>query len=239
MKAAIFDLDDTLYNYRKIHPVAMERVFEYVQYNIGISKTDFNKAYEIGKKSTKENMSYDCASQHNRIIYFQKTLEVLGMNPIKYTLALYDVYWNTMLELMQLNDGVIELLKYLRSKNIKIAICTDLTTHIQHRKLIKLELVEYIYCLVTSEEAGLEKPNQVMFNLCLEKLGVEANESFYIGDSFKKDILGAYYAGITPIWLNEDNKIINEDNIGKYEEGQNINDITNICKRLLENNDEE
>lgn len=232
IKGAIFDLDDTLYNYKYINETAINKVCEYACKQLNIDKNTFYKAFELGRENTKKFMPYDCAAKHNRIIYFQKTLEVLGLNPIEYALEMYDVYWNTMLDKMKLNFGVIELFDYLKKNNIKIAICTDLTTHIQHRKLRKLKIDKYIDCIVTSEEAGLEKPNPIIFKLCLDKLQLEAKETFYVGDSFKKDIIGASNVGIFPILIGDNKKPISNDDV-KFRYINDINEIITIVEKHL------
>ena len=61
---------------------------------------------------------------------------------------------------------------------------------------------KYLNHLVTSEEAGCEKPGQNIFRLALEKLNLEANEVCMIGDNFDKDIIGASNVSIQSIWLN-------------------------------------
>ncbi|EKQ50528.1 MULTISPECIES: HAD-IA family hydrolase [unclassified Clostridium] len=232
IKGAIFDLDDTLYNYKDINEIAINKVCEYICKQLNIDKNTFYTAFELGRENTKKFMTYDCAAKHNRIIYFQKTLESLGVNPIAYALEMYDIYWNTMLETMELNCGVIELFEYLKRNKIKIAVCTDLTTHIQHRKLRKLGIDKYIDCIVTSEEAGFEKPNPIMFKLCLDKLGLQPQETFYVGDSFKKDIIGAYNMGSAPIWFAEkENYIINKDI--EFEHIKSITEVINIVEKQL------
>ena len=56
--------------------------------------------------------------------------------------------------------------------------------------------------MVTSEEAGVEKPNPKIFLDCLHKLQIKPQEALYIGDSFERDIIGAHAAGLLPFWLN-------------------------------------
>ena len=201
IKAAIFDLDDTLYNYEAINKLAINNLCEYTCNILKISNQEFNEAFEYGRKATKEELG-DCAAQHNRMLYCQKALEYLKVKPTLYALEMYEVYWKTVLENMFLNEGVIELFEFLKEKNIKIGICTDLTVHIQHRKIRKLGIDKYIDCIVSSEEAGREKPDFKMFNLCLKKLNITPDKAIYIGDSFKKDIIGAQNAGIKAFWFN-------------------------------------
>ena len=98
---------------------------------------------------------------------------------------------------------VVPLFRELKKREIKIAVLTDLTAHIQHRKLKKLGIAQYIDVLVTSEEAGTEKPDLKMFKLVKEKLNMESEELLMIGDSKKKDIEGAEAAGIKGILFDE------------------------------------
>ncbi|WP_394884851.1 HAD family hydrolase [Clostridium butyricum] len=228
LKAVIFDLDDTLYNYDEINKIAMQELCTYTCNTLNVDEDLFNKAFEYGRNSTKEGLE-NFASGHNRMIYYQKTLEFLGVNPIMYALEMYEVYWNSMLENMILNEGVMELLQFLKKKNIRIAICTDLTTHIQHRKIRKLNIEQYIDCIVTSEEAGEEKPGLKIFDLCLKKLNIVKGEAFYVGDSFKKDIIGANNAGLFPIWYNQ-LKRKNIEVAFEYKEITNMIQIKDLLK---------
>ena len=54
------------------------------------------------------------------------------------------------------------------------------------KKLSALGLDSYIDFIVTSEEAGIEKPDSHLFDICVEKAGFSANECAFIGDSLKK-----------------------------------------------------
>ena len=78
--------------------------------------------------------------------------------------------------------------------------------------------------MITSEEAGIEKPNRRMFDMIATKLGVKNDEVIYVGDSYKKDIMGAKNAGMTPVWyLSLQNKT-DEDvlAVSSYPELKNI-----------------
>lgn len=201
IKAIIFDLDNTLYNYDELNEKAIDYAGKWLCRETGILYNQFEEAFMQGRILTKKDTG-NCASQHNRIIYFQKMSEKLGFNPIRYSLELYEKYWGYMLNNMQLEKNASRLLKRLRNSDVKIAICTDLTTHIQHRKLKKLGIADYVDVFVSSEEAGVEKPDIKIFNMVLDKLKIHPYEALYVGDSYDKDIIGAADAGIYPVWYN-------------------------------------
>lgn len=201
IKAVVFDLDNTLYDYDAINEKAIENTCRWLCEKAGVSREEFHRAFHEGRAKTKQHMR-DCASRHNRMIYFQKTTECLNLNPVKYSLELYETYWGYMLDNMQLVRGADKFLDRLKCSGIKIAICTDLTTHIQHRKLRKLQIADYVDVFVSSEEADAEKPDSRIFKMVIEKLGIQPVEAIYVGDSYEKDIIGAKAAGMFPVWFN-------------------------------------
>ena len=107
-----------------------------------------------------------------------------------------------MLKCMCPEPGVWELLQRLNQSGVKVAVCTDLTTHIQHRKLRELGIADFVDVFVSSEEAGAEKPDRRIFDMAIHKLGMPSSEMIYVGDSYEKDVIGASDAGIRPVWFN-------------------------------------
>jgi len=200
-KAVIFDLDDTLYAYEPLHQEALDLLRDYTCTRFHISPSDFSAAFVSAKAETKRLLGVT-GSSHNRLLYCQKTLEFLCLNPVDGALEMYETYWGYLLSHMTLREGALDLLQYCKDSGIKVGICTDLTAHIQHRKLRALGIVPYVDAFVTSEEAGAEKPDARMFRLILEKLSVTPKDALFIGDSLEKDVLGAQRAGIKALWLH-------------------------------------
>lgn len=203
IKAVILDLDDTLYAYKPLDREAGMRVRKYVCGALGITEKQYEEAYLFGRNETKRCLG-DVGASHNRLLYFQKTLEYLGVNPMPVSLRMYETYWGTFLENMTLFEGAGEFLALMRERGIKVMICTDLTAHIQHRKIEALGIAQDICCLVTSEEAGKEKPSPEVFMLCLEKLGLCAEEVLCMGDSLEKDVKGAQAVGMQAVLFHPD-----------------------------------
>ncbi len=58
--------------------------------------------------------------------------------------------------------------------------------------------------VITSEEAGRDKPEEPVFRLALEKLGMKKDEVLFIGDDISKDIKGAEMLGIRYIRMDGD-----------------------------------
>ena len=203
----LLDIDNTLYDYDKSHKIAFDTVTTFLKEKFSISEEEVNRAYAKARSLVQIELGHTAAS-HNRLLYFQKMLELLEINPLTYSLIVYNLYWDTFLTSMKPFNGVYEFLEKYKNR---ICLVTDLTAHIQHRKIKALKLDQYISLMVTSEEAGREKPHPYMFMAALKKMNLNANEVCMIGDSFNKDIVGASNLGIDAIWINlkKENKLYN------------------------------
>ncbi len=158
---------------------------------LSISPKDFIKGYSQAKKEIKLRLD-KTASSHSRLLYFHRTLEIMGLgSQALLALDLEQTYWRTFLSNATLFDNVIELLDELKIINTLLVIVTDLTAQIQIRKLIYFELDKYFYYIVTSEEAGFDKPQDSIFKLALKKINYHPKCLWMIGDDPIKDIQGA------------------------------------------------
>lgn len=194
-KGIIFDLDDTLYDYKNLNENAIEYLCEHGARLTNISKEEFAEAFAWGRDETKKILK-DNPSARNRLLYMQHALERLNKFSCAYALMLEEIYWNYMLEHMKLFDHALDVLKRIKQQGGKIAISTDLIAAIQFQKVRKLGIDSYIDVIVSSEEVGVEKPHKEMFVCCLQKMSLYAENCLMIGDSFKKDILGAGQVGM-------------------------------------------
>jgi putative hydrolase of the HAD superfamily len=120
----------------------------------------------------------------------------LGKTNIALAILLEKTYWDAYFSAMVLHEGVHAFLTALSERGIRVCIITDLTTRLQCEKLERLGISEHIEYLVSSEEAGVEKPDRRIFELALHKLGLAPKEVVVIGDDEKRDILGAEALGI-------------------------------------------
>lgn len=207
IKGMLLDLDNTFYPYEECHAAAFNNVFKTLESHKIISdRSKYKEAYKKAQKRLKTTTKNQAAS-HNRVLYFQLLLEDLNIFSPKLVLELYEAYWGSFLNKMQLFPYFKLMISIAREKNIKIVIVTDLTAYIQNRKILKLGLIDEIDYMVTSEEAGAEKPTPIMFELALKKIGLSATDVIFIGDNFNKDIEGAHNLGITPYWFKPDEDI--------------------------------
>lgn len=189
--AFLFDTDNTLYPYDPAHAAAQQAVREKVSKKFSISPDDFDKAFKEARTQVKTRLKCTAAS-HSRLLYLQRMLEIMGLgSQVLLALDFEQTYWRTFLSNAVLFDGVKELLDDIRLLGIPTAIVTDLTAQIQFRKVVYFGLDHYFDYIVTSEEAGFDKPHEAPFRLALEKMRPKGNSIWMIGDNPVNDIRGS------------------------------------------------
>lgn len=177
--ALIFDLDNTLYDYRAPHQAAMEAARQKAVSALKIDERTFDAAYERGRSATKARLGATAAS-HSRLLYFQSMLEDLGMKTqVLLTLDLEQTYWRNFLMNAALFPGVHDFLTELRALGVPTALVTDLTAQIQFRKLIYFGIESFFDYVVTSEEAGADKPMLEPYRLIARKLALADNHEIW------------------------------------------------------------
>jgi putative hydrolase of the HAD superfamily len=189
--AILFDTDNTLYPYTPAHTAAQAAVRSKVVATFSISPDDFDKAFNEARKQIKTRLKHT-ASSHSRLLYLQRMLEIMGLgSQVLWALDFEQTYWRTFLSNAILFDDVKELLDDLRLLGIPTAIVTDLTAQIQFRKVVYFGLDHYFDYIVTSEEAGFDKPHEAPFQIALEKMRPKGDCIWMIGDNPINDIRGA------------------------------------------------
>ena len=190
--AVLLDTDNTLYDYYPANILAEKAVCQKAKNLLGIKREIFFKYYNLAKKEVKKNLPLN-ASSHSRLLYFQRMIELLGYKShLLLSLDFEQTFWRTFLANAPLFPGLRETLSFFKGRNIPIAVVTDLTSHIQLRKLTYFGLEDTFDAVVTSEEVGIDKPNKKNFLLTLKKLNLSKESYFWmIGDNPVSDIYGA------------------------------------------------
>lgn len=189
--AFLFDTDNTLYPYAPAHTAAQKAVRDKVVSTFSILPEDFDNAFTEARNQVKNRLKHT-ASSHSRLLYLQRMLEIMGLgSQVLLALDFEQTYWRTFLSNATLFDDVKELLDDIRLLGIPTAIVTDLTAQIQFRKVVYFGLDRYFDYIVTSEEAGFDKPHDAPFKIALDKMRPKGNCIWMIGDNPVNDIRGA------------------------------------------------
>jgi len=100
-----------------------------------------------------------------------------------------------------LYDDVIPTVKMLKERLLIIGLITNIR-HGIHEICQELGVGPYLDFVVSPAEAGADKPDPAIFQFALERGGVEASETIYVGDQYLQDMVGARNAGLQPILID-------------------------------------
>lgn len=108
----------------------------------------------------------------------------------------------------KLNYELIDIIKYLRDKNYKIALLSNNSSELR-QKLSNDNILELFDEIVISSEVGCQKPQPEIFDILFSKLNLKANEVIFIDDTLRS-LEGAEKIGYIPI-LYKDNDSLKSD----------------------------
>lgn len=190
----LLDLDNTLYEYQPAHEAGISNARRVATLLLNVSIEQFDECFELARSEVKQRLGLTAAS-HSRLLYFQRMIELMGLaTQVSAALRIEEGYWSAFLETAKIKPSVYEFLDDVRLAGVPTMIVTDLTSHIQYRKILLWRLDQYVDWITTSEEAATEKPNPAIFKYALSKLQVEDGPIWMIGDHPAKDLQGAKHA---------------------------------------------
>lgn len=195
-RGVLCDLDDTLYAYDPCNKAGYAAARLLASGRFDVPEAVFDEYWKAGRNMVHHDLA-PFAAGHSRLLYAQKLAEKhFGFTHPAFTLEVEEAYWSTFLEHMTWNPEAEDFLQTVADAGLEVCIVTDLTAQIQLRKWLKLNLGRYARYMVSSEEAGYEKPSPIIYKLALNKMGMQPSEVIMIGDSLAKDVEGAAALGI-------------------------------------------
>ena len=204
-EAVFLDLDDTLYPYDPCNEAGKEAAHEtFLDLGYECSREEFEALYRESRREVKRELA-GTAAAHGRFGYFKRALRLhADVHDAADALALGEAYWDGFLAEMAPFEGVPETLAACRDAGLDVVVVTNLTTRIQLRKLTVLGVDDLVDRVLTSEEAGREKPSGVMFTTPLADLDLRPSEAVMVGNSVTSDIEGGNAAGLDTVLFNAD-----------------------------------
>ncbi len=208
IKAVLFNIDDTLfdnrYSTREGLRVVWMRYTSFQEITIDRMEQEY---LDIVEEMRFANVLHGKLTQSEMLAEIFKLLFIKREPEVDFHTAsnAATMFRNKYKRIRRVVNGFEELITSLH-QNYKIGIVTNNHDREAEDKLAFTGFDKYITAVTTSQETGAAKPTARIFRIAMEKLGVTADETVMIGNSWNWDILGAHELGIRCIWLNNYNK---------------------------------
>lgn len=227
IKHVFFDLDHTLWDFESNSKATVKEL--HTKYTIeafsGCSFADFYSVYaKINAELWDQYRHNKISKELLRTERFKLSLLEIGYQAEDIPQQIGFDYLDICPTKTQLFPGAIEILEYLNTK-YPVHMITNGFSESQTKKLEHSRLAPYFKELIISDIVGLKKPDPRIFDLALKQAGAKAEESVYIGDNYKVDILGGKNAGWPVIWFNVKEDFGEDESIIRI---KNLNELKNI-----------
>jgi HAD superfamily hydrolase (TIGR01549 family) len=101
---------------------------------------------------------------------------------------------------LEVFPDVLETLAALRARGIPLAVISNWQAGLRHF-CTELGLGEFLDHVLASGDLGVEKPDARIFLEACERLGVPADRTLHVGDTYVDDYVGATSAGLQVILI--------------------------------------
>lgn len=207
-KTILFDLDDTLLDFKSSESQALQLLYENY-YKHHTTEEHFTSQYhEVNKTlwSALEEGTITIDHIHDKrfeIIAQRLFLTIDSTNISQF-------YHNLLGTIPDLLDGTQETLDHLK-KTHHIGVITNGFTDVQKAKYKKFSFETWCKTFVVSQEVRIAKPDKKIFDIALQELGASKKHTLMVGDSLSSDFKGALNAGIDFCWFNQHNLQLPKD----------------------------
>lgn len=193
------DLDNTLFDFEKSEKIALISTAK--QFGLSENYDLFETTYhQVNKPLWQKLERGECTGDSIKIERFVQLVNQLDLtcDPI----AMSDYYIERLGEGIEMFPYASEVCEVL-SKDYKLVAVTNGIKSVQENRIKRSGLHKFFEAVIISEDVGYSKPNPMIFEIAMHKIGhMDKNSVLMIGDSMKVDIIGANAAGFDTCWVN-------------------------------------
>lgn len=206
-KVLLFDVDDTLLDFKKAEVFAFKKLLE--ELNVPYKKEYLNKYSEDNMLLWKK---FECGEIERKTIFEERMKPLFKMlnidfDPVK---ASYKYLDNLSKEAHIFRNSYEELERL--SKKYDLYIISNGEPSVQYPRIKDSGIDKFFKGYFISEEIGYQKPKKEFFDFVFSKIDFNPSQCCVIGDSLSSDIKGAISYNIDSCWFNP-NKNKSELNI--------------------------
>lgn len=211
LRAVTFDATHTLFHAPRLVPIYLEILRRH--YGHGI------RASELGRLLPMVWQEFNCSTTppadrftHHHFSghaegsrgfwsrYAERLCEYMDLEPSPFAAAeLFDRFGRA--DAWEVYPDIEETLVELKRRGLALAVISNWDERLP-ALLQEIELSRHFDTVVYSAECGVEKPHGAIFRICLDRLGVAAEEALHVGDSELEDIEGARAVGLKALRID-------------------------------------
>lgn len=202
IKVILWDLDQTLLDFKKSEFCALKKAFEH--YGLGELNRELHLSYsKINEECWR---MLECCELTKRQVMEERFKRFFSKENIAApvsNLEFSDYYEGSIPDTIAFVDNAVEVLNYLKGRVKQYAV-TNGASSVQRKRLEKSGLSSVFDAVFISDEIGFEKPSARFFEPVMNEAAkyAEKDEIIIVGDSLTSDIKGGNNIGIKTCWLN-------------------------------------
>lgn len=212
-KHIIFDLDHTLWDFNRNSKETLDTLFHQHQLQ-NILQSPFSsfleEYYKVTNTLWQQYDNKEITKEELRNLRLPTVFKTFKFEDHKLAQRLETQYLSICPHKPHLIEGAVEILDYLKDKNIPLHLLTNGFKEIQYQKIKASKIEHYFETITTSECSGFSKPDNRAYFFKLNKLNTEAKDCLMIGDNLVSDIQGSQAIGMKNIFFNP-NKIQHQE----------------------------
>lgn len=187
LKAVLFDMDNTLFDFVAVKLIACREILSYLENKDRNLKGDPAELFRYFLRG-----AYGFEDYENIRDYMQerKLFTAKGYRDC------CEIYDREKLQNLKLYPGVKDTLEELKKLGFRLAIITDADRYHASSRLARVDLLDSFELLVSADMTGTKKPDPAHFLFALDALGLKPEEGLVVGDSIKRDIAPARRLGL-------------------------------------------
>lgn len=197
----IFDVDNTLYD--QVDPF-LKALREQCDIDKNIAKKIFYRSRFYSDEVFNLTVEGKMSLKDMHIYRMKNALKDFGIIVSnEKALHLQQKYSNYQYKI-DLSSDMKKVFDFCQFKGYSMGIITNGPSDHQARKIAQLGVKRWIpeEHILVSGNLDVAKPDPKIFKLLERRMSIQSDKTFYIGDSFDSDIIGAKNAGWHSIWLN-------------------------------------
>lgn len=189
IKAVFFDINDTVVNHSQAQRISIRKMSALLG---GQKKEEFTKIWnEVAKRYWDLFEEKKITFEEQRLRRIKEVWHYFNAELSAKQIELYAKHYTTYYEeALVVNPDLKVVIELLHADNIPIGIISNGHGPLQRSRLKAARIESYFKneLIFISDEVGLAKPNQRIFELAEKAAGVGPSEIVFYGDDFKNDI---------------------------------------------------